>query len=86
MIVRKAVQLLTESARSRITAIVLFGDASVIGSKFPRDLDEKVLNLRLPFDWVHLRLPLPVLTLTHFWYPLLSYDNAVDFIVERVRC
>ncbi|KFG81977.1 hypothetical protein MANI_005961 [Metarhizium anisopliae] len=82
-IIRKAVKQLGPEIRARITGIILFGDPSRIGSKMPTDVGDKTLNLRLPLDWVH--WPIPIITVTHFWYPFLSYGEAVNFVRNQIK-
>jgi hypothetical protein len=82
MVIRKAACQLEISERERITGIVFFGDPSKLGKKLPSDLKDRVLNLRLPFDFVN--FPIPVLTITHFCYPLVSFGDAIQFIRGKI--
>lgn len=81
MIVRKTFMQLSNEARARVTGIILFGDPAQWGTKLPGGLDDRVLNLHIPFDLVDLSIP--IVTMAHFAYPL-CFDDAVNFIQSKV--
>jgi hypothetical protein len=82
MIIRRALAQLTDPECMRINGLVFFGDPANWGSRLPETLEDRLLNIRLPFDSVH--LPIPVPTRIHYWYGV-TFPCAIDFIRDKMR-
>lgn len=80
MIIRKALSELKDTERARISGLIFFGDLGR-GSKVPKALGDRLLNIRLPFDLLQLSLPLPRIT---YRCRELAFPDTIRFIREKM--
>lgn len=82
MIIRRALSKLRDPEYTRIDGVVFFGDPSSWGPRLPKILNDRLLNIRLPYDFVH--LPVPVPTRIHHWYGV-TFPTAIKFIQRKIE-
>lgn len=54
MIIRRALSELNGPELARISGLVFLGDSTSRGSKLPKNLEDRLLDIRLPFGFLNL--------------------------------
>ena len=82
MIIRRALSELKDPERARISGLVFFGDLTSRGLKIPKNLEDRLLNIGLPFDVIQLSMPLPRVT---YRCREIAFPATIEFIEGKME-